>query len=166
MALSTNRSGWLDRGLRKAWPCRQIRSGKPRKAWPCRQIALTGSIDLLEKHGPVDKTALAGLGKHGPVDKSPWLARSACSKSMALSTKPPCLLDLAARIAPCAPCLFVLAFRIAPARPACSFWLPESPLRALPARPACSIWLPESPLRALPKRFVSPNRPCAPSLLD
>ena len=42
------------------WPCRQNWPAKPRKAWPCRQNALASSIDLLEKHGPVDKTALAG----------------------------------------------------------------------------------------------------------
>ena len=46
MALSTKRPGKLDRPARKAWPC--------------RQNALESSIDLLGKHGPVNKTALAG----------------------------------------------------------------------------------------------------------
>ena len=86
----------------------------------------------LEKHGPVDKTALGGLEKHGPVDKTPWQARSNCSKSMVLSTK----------------------------RPGWGDWPPESPLRALAGSIwlpcallgalAGSIWLPCALLGALP----------------
>ena len=76
---------WRNAPARKAWPCRQNRSGRPRKAWPCRQIALAGSIDLLEKHGPVDKTALGGLEEHGPVDKSPCSNEPARTSLLALA---------------------------------------------------------------------------------
>ena len=76
---------------RKAWPCRQNRPGRPRKACPCRQNDLASSIDLLEKHAPVDKTALGSLEKHGPVDKTTSQARSSCSKSMALCSETPWL---------------------------------------------------------------------------